>query len=212
MNKSADIDHYISAFPESIRNLLEQVRATIHKAAPDAEETISYAIPTFTLHGNLVHFAGYQHHIGFYPGAAGIAAFKDELSVYKGAKGSVQFPLDKPMPLALITRIVKFRVEQNLEKANQKLMRTCPKGHKYHKSSDCPTCPVCERERKPETGFVSQISAPAMRALENAGITNLNKLSRFTEKEILALHGMGPGSIPKLSKALRDVGLAFKKN
>lgn len=113
---SESIDAYIAAFPPEIQALLEQMRQTIHKAAPKATETISYQIPTFKLHGNLVHFAGFKKHIGFYPGAARIAAFQDELAGYKSAKGSVQFPLDKALPLALVRRIVKFRVAQNLAK------------------------------------------------------------------------------------------------
>ena len=110
------IDEYISGFPKDIQKVLQEIRNTIRKAAPDAEETINYAIPTFKLNGNLVHFAAFQKHIGFYPAPSGIDAFKKELSAYDGAKGSVQFPLDQPIPLALITRIVKFRVKENLEK------------------------------------------------------------------------------------------------
>jgi uncharacterized protein YdhG (YjbR/CyaY superfamily) len=114
MDRTAkSIDDYVDAFPSATRALLEQLRQTIRKAAPKAEETISYGIPTFKQGGNLVHFAGYSHHIGFYPGAAGISEFKKELAGYKGAKGSVQFPLDRPLPLSLVTRIVKFRVKQN---------------------------------------------------------------------------------------------------
>ncbi len=111
--KAASIDEYISAFPKDVQEKLEAVRKTISKAAPKAEEAISYAIPTFKLNGNLVHFAAFKNHIGFYPAPRGLEEFKDELSGYKGAKGSVQFPLDKPMPLDLIARIVKFRVKQN---------------------------------------------------------------------------------------------------
>jgi uncharacterized protein YdhG (YjbR/CyaY superfamily) len=114
------IDKYIAIFPEDVQAILQKVRATIRKAAPDAEETINYGIPTFTLKGNLVHFAGFKNHIGFYPTPSGIETFKKELSVYDGAKGSVQFPLHKPIPYALIGRIVKFRVEENLEKAQAK--------------------------------------------------------------------------------------------
>lgn len=118
MNKidTTSIDTYIASFPEAVQKLLEQMRSTIKKAAPKAEEKISYAMPTFYLNGNLVHFAGYKNHIGFYPVPSGIEAFKKELSKYKGAKGSVQFPLDEPLPLALITRIVKYRVKENLKK------------------------------------------------------------------------------------------------
>ena len=114
------IDEYISSFPKEIQTLLEQVRETIHQAAPKAEEAIKYAMPTFVLNGNLVHFAAFKNHIGFYPVPSGIEAFKKELSFYKGAKGSVQFPLDKPMPLELISRIVQFRVSENLKKAKAK--------------------------------------------------------------------------------------------
>ena len=114
------IDEYISGFPEEIQILLEQVRATIKQAAPEAEEAIKYAMPTFVLNGNLVHFAAFKNHIGFYPVPSGIEAFKKELSVYKGAKGSVQFPLDQPMPLELISKIVKFRLDENLRKAKAK--------------------------------------------------------------------------------------------
>jgi predicted RecB family nuclease len=91
-------------------------------------------------------------------------------------------------------------------------LRICKNGHKYYKSSDCPTCPVCEAERKPETGFLSLLSAPARRALENNGIKTLRKLASHSEKEILAFHGMGPGSLPKLRNALKNAGLAFKNN
>jgi uncharacterized protein YdhG (YjbR/CyaY superfamily) len=112
-----DIDEYIAGFPDDVRKNLEKIRTTIRKAAPNAQETISYQIPTFTLHGNLVHFAAFKKHIGFYPGPSGIEKFKDELFAYNGAKGSVQFPLDKPVPFGLISRIVKFRVNENLKQS-----------------------------------------------------------------------------------------------
>lgn len=109
-----DVDEYIARFPSGTKKLLRQMRSAIRKTAPGAEEVISYQMPAYKLNGMLVFFAGYEHHIGFYPSGSGIAAFKKELSVYKGAKGSVQFPLDKPLPLQLITRIVKLRVAENL--------------------------------------------------------------------------------------------------
>jgi len=124
MAKYNDIDSYIACFPEETHMILQKIRETIRKAAPEAKETISYGIPTFTFYGNLVHFGGYEKHIGFYPGAAGIDSFKDELSAYKGGKGTVQFPLDNRIPYALITKIVKFRVLQNLEKAKEKSSKT----------------------------------------------------------------------------------------
>ena len=116
----ADVDEYIAGFPKDTQKLLEQLRAAIMKAAPGAEEAISYQMPAYKYHGMLVYFAGYKSHIGFYPTASGIETFKKELSVYKGAKGSVQFPLDKPLPLQLVTKIVKFRMKENLEKESIK--------------------------------------------------------------------------------------------
>lgn len=114
------IDEYIAAFEPEVQQVLQQIRRTIHAAAPDATEAIAYQMPTFRLEGNLVHFAGYKNHIGFYPVPTGIEKFKKELSKYKTAKGSVQFPLDQPMPYALISKIVKFRVKENLAKAKAK--------------------------------------------------------------------------------------------
>ncbi len=117
----ATIDEYIADFPAGIQQLLEEVRATIKKAAPEAEETISYAMPAFRYQGKgLVYFAAFKEHIGFYPIPSGMKAFKKELSSYKTGKGSVQFPVDEPMPLKLITDIVKFRVKENLAKAKTK--------------------------------------------------------------------------------------------
>lgn len=118
--KPHDIDDYIAAFPEETQAILQKVRQVIREAAPEAEETINYAIPTFTLKGNLVHFAGFKQHIGFYPTPSGIEKFKAELSDYESAKGSVQFPLDQPIPYDLISTIVKFRVQENLHKAAAK--------------------------------------------------------------------------------------------
>jgi uncharacterized protein YdhG (YjbR/CyaY superfamily) len=111
-----NFDAYLERFPKNVQRLLQKMRLTIKKAAPQAKETISYGIPAFTLNGLLVWFAAHKNHIGFYPRASAIAAFKKELSAYNGAKGSVQFPFDKPLPLALISRIVKYRMKQNLSK------------------------------------------------------------------------------------------------
>lgn len=111
---ATSIDGYIAAFPPETQRVLGEVRALIRSVAPDATEKISYAIPTFDLNGrHLVHFAGFAKHIGFYPIPSGIEAFKGELAAYKQGRGSVQFPLDKPMPLDLIRRIVEFRVAEN---------------------------------------------------------------------------------------------------
>lgn len=112
-----DIDEYIAGFPLEVQEILEQIRITIRKAAPDADEAIKYRIPTFVLNENLVHFAAFKNHVGFYPTPSGIEKFKDELSLYKSAEGSVQFPIDKPIPLRLIRKIVAFRVKQAQAKA-----------------------------------------------------------------------------------------------
>lgn len=112
-----DTDAYISGFPEDIQEKLQAIRNTIRQAAPEAKECINYGIPTFKIHGNLVHFAAYKSHLGFYPGATGIAEFKQELASYKTSKGTVQFHLDEPLPLVLISDIVIFRLHENTRNA-----------------------------------------------------------------------------------------------
>ncbi len=114
------IDEYIAAFPENVQEILKKVRATIRQAAPDAEEAIKYRIPAFVLKGDLVYFAAFKKHIGFYPIPTGIEAFKKELSPYKQGRGSVQFPLDQPIPYDLIDKITRFRMKQNLERTEAK--------------------------------------------------------------------------------------------
>ena len=116
----ASIDEYIAAFPAEIQKTLQELRATIRAAAPEAVEKISYQMPAFALKGNLVYFAAFKNHIGFYPTSSGMRAFTKELSKYETSKGAARFPLDKPLPLKLISRIVKFRVAENLKKAGGK--------------------------------------------------------------------------------------------
>lgn len=118
--KPKSIDEYIAGFPRDIQEILEKIRMTIRKAAPDAEETIKYDMPTFTLKGNLVHFAAFKKHIGFYPPVTGPEKFKAQLSAYAGPKGNLRFPLDQPLPYDLIREIVMFRVKENLERAEAK--------------------------------------------------------------------------------------------
>jgi uncharacterized protein YdhG (YjbR/CyaY superfamily) len=116
----ATINEYIAEFPEDVQKKLQEMRATIKAAAPAAQEKISYQMPTFYLHGNLVHFAAHTSHIGFYPAPSGIEAFKQELAPYKSSKGAIQFPINEPLPLDLVKKIVKFRVEENINKADSK--------------------------------------------------------------------------------------------
>jgi uncharacterized protein YdhG (YjbR/CyaY superfamily) len=119
MKKYTDIDTYIANYPKNVQLLLRTMRATIQKAAPKAQEAISYGVPTYKLNGNLVHFGGFKDHVSFFPTASGTAAFKREISKYKNSKGTIQFPLDKPLPLDLITKIVRFRVVENLKKVSE---------------------------------------------------------------------------------------------
>jgi len=115
-NELKDIDGYIDSFPDNVRNKLKRIREIIRNEAPQATERVSYQMPTFYLNGNLVHFAAYEKHIGFYPTPSGIEAFKDEFKGYKYSKGAVQFPLDEPLPEDLIRRIVRYRVKENTKK------------------------------------------------------------------------------------------------
>lgn len=127
MNRSIEVDEFIAGFPMEVQQILEKLRDTIQKTAPEAQETINYGIPTFSLEGNLVHFAAYKNHIGFYPGPSALEAFKEELAGYKGAKGSVQFPLNKPLPWETIVKMVQFRVEENRAKAIAKSLKKSKK-------------------------------------------------------------------------------------
>jgi uncharacterized protein YdhG (YjbR/CyaY superfamily) len=187
-HKPETIDEYISLHPPKVQELLQKVRMVIKKAAPDAIEAIKYQIPTFVLNGNLVHFGAYKNHIGFYPAPSGITVFKQELSVYESGKGSIQFPMDKEIPFDLISRIVQFRVQENLEKVKSKT-----KG-----------------SSKSIEGFPHSLGAPAKRALENNGIKTLKQLSQYREQEVLKFHGIGPSLLPKLREALMSENLSFK--
>lgn len=177
MKSFKSIDAHIASQPKATQALLKSLRRAILQAAPEAVETISYGIPTFDLCGHLVHFAGYPTHIGLYPGAAALVDFKKDFARYKTAKGTIQFPLDRPLPLPLIKKVVAYRVRANLEKAG----RLFPK-----------------------------MSAPATRALRKAGIVTVKDLSKWSEQELLALHGFGPATLPTLRVALRAKGLSFK--
>jgi uncharacterized protein YdhG (YjbR/CyaY superfamily) len=119
-NKANNIDEYISGFPKDIQILLEQIRAVVRKEAPEAQEVISYGMPAFKFYGILIYFAAFKNHIGFFPTASGIRKFQNELTDYQCSKGTIQLPYIKPLPIELIRKIVKFRVQENLEKAESK--------------------------------------------------------------------------------------------
>jgi uncharacterized protein YdhG (YjbR/CyaY superfamily) len=118
-NPPQSVDDYIAGFPADIQEILQHIRSIIIESAPEAEETISYQMPTYRLHGNLVHFAAFKNHIGLYPAPAGVEAFQVELAPFHYGKGSIRFPLDKPIPYDLIKRIVEFRVKENLAGKDQ---------------------------------------------------------------------------------------------
>ena len=135
------IEQYINAYPEDIRDILRKIRQTIRKAAPQAIETLSYRIPTFDLNGrHLVHFAAFRNHIGFFPTSSPIAVFKKELAGYKTSKGTVQFPLDKPIPYDLITTITAFRVREVAGQSKMSEEKICSRGHRYRGNGPCPVC------------------------------------------------------------------------
>ena len=215
MKKAESIDAYIRQFPGPVQKLLLTMRHTIQQAAPEATEKISYGMPTFYAMGNLVYFAGYARHIGFYPSSTGIKAFESQFKSYKYSKGAVQFPIDKPLPIALIKRIVKYRLTENLawalEKERKKQLKICKQGHQFYKSSDCPVCPICAKESEQNLFMAGKLPTPAVRALRNKQIHNIKDLSKYTESEILSLHGIGPSSIPILRQALRAQKKSFKK-
>ncbi len=136
MKNSKEIDAYIKAASREAQTHLRKLRALVRKAAPEAEEVMSYRIPTYRLGGNLVHFGAFKDHVSFFPMSSGVKAFKKELSKYHSRKGTIQFPLDRPLPAALITKIVAFRVREN----ERKVWKTCSRGHKYRGGGGCPVC------------------------------------------------------------------------
>jgi len=175
-NKAAkNVDEYIAQFPPEVKAALESLRKTIKTAAPKAEELISYMMPAYKLNGVLVYFAGYKNHIGFYGTPSGHEAFEKELVGYKSGKGSVQFPLDKPLPLKLVTQIVKFRVAQNQEKAAAK---------------------------KPVKPAIKKVK-PAKLADEEQVNEWINKLDATAKKEIEAVRKIIKGSNSKLSERIK---------
>ena len=185
MKKVNNVEAYIAGFPSETQKLLLEIRRIITKTAPKADEVISYGMPAYKYHGMLLYFAGNKKHVGLYPMPSAVLHFKKELTSYVTSKSTIQFPIGKKLPVSLVTRIVKFRLAENLEKELKK-----------KSSLDV---------------FPEDLVSPARRALHTAGINTLKKLSQYRESELLSLHGMGPSSIPKLRKALAMKHLSFKK-
>lgn len=215
MPKPKNTDEYIASFPAAVQKKLAEIRAAIKKAAPQATETISYGMPAFMQDGMLVYFAAFKNHIGFFPTASGVANFTKEITQYNTSKGTIQFPLSEPLPVDLIKKIVAFRVNENVSKAaakaKKKSERICPNGHTYYKSSDCPVCPICEKNKKSNDGAFYKLSAPAQRALAAKGIKSLKDVTKYRESELLSLHGLGPSTIKLLRPLLKAAGYTFKK-
>ena len=135
-----NVDRYIYAAPKEAQAKLKEMRATINKAAPKAKEAISYGIPTYKLNGNLVHFGAFKDRVSFFPTASGVAAFEKELGRYVISKGTIQFPINKPLPRGLIGRIVRFRVKETIAAAAEKGFKMCSRGHFYKGSRPCQVC------------------------------------------------------------------------
>lgn len=208
MQHYPDVDTYIASYPAATQRLLEQMRDTVRKAAPQALEGISYGMPAYTLGTKLVYFAGYQHHIGFYPTSSGIRNFEQELAGYKFSKGAVQFPLDKPLPLALVKKIVKMRLQEVTE---QQAILAANKKHKATAKAAAKKSPgqPAVLTATTKAPFAS-LGAPAQRALLAHNIKTLKQLAKHTEADILAFHGVGPSSMPPLRALLAGAGLRFK--
>ncbi len=212
MQKVTSVEAYIASAPKAIQGKLKNIRQTIKKAAPQAEEKISYSMPYYGYQGRLVYFAYFKDHISFFAMPPIPPEYAKKLKVT--GKATIQFSLDEKIPLALIARLVKEGVKRNEQRNGKKRTVTCSRGHVFSKSSDCPVCPKCwpGYYQKKSTGEFGDISAPAQRALMNAKITTLKQVAKHSEAELLELHGMGPKAIGILKKLLKAESLEFKKS
>ncbi len=203
MNPATAFDQYIQAFPPLQQRLLKQLRAIILSAAPRAEEKMSYGMPAFFQYGNLVYIAAYTKHIGFYPHGSPIVVYKDLLTPYKTSKGAIQFPLDRPLPVALIKKIVAYRIQENLDKLiKRKKVNQCVKGHYFERLKGVEVCPYCGANKKASDSIFGFLSKPAQRALTAAKISTMKHLLKKSKAELLELHGFGPTSIKLLEEEL----------
>jgi uncharacterized protein YdhG (YjbR/CyaY superfamily) len=182
MAVTTPVDEYISSFPRTVQQALGRMRRAVLKAVPDADQVIAYGIPTFKLAGrNIVHIAGWETHVGLYPSPSGIDAFAERTAIYQSGKGTLRFPLDEPLPVALITEITAFRVTEELNRLrpSNRPIRNVP-------------------------------GKPAQQTLAAAGVTTLGQLAKLTERQVAELHGMGPKALSFLQDELQRNGLSFK--
>ena len=194
------IDDYIAGAPEDVQPILQQIRQTIREAAPGAEELLSYQMLAFRQNGMLVYIGAFKKHIGLYPPVVGDEQLVAEASIYAGPKGNLRFPLGQPIPLDLISRIVKFRVTENLARIDAK-----PKKKYAQKTRSTAN----QQINQPADEWPKGVGKPAQRALVAAGYLQLADLTSVTEAELLQLHGMGPKTVTLLSKALLSMSLSF---
>ncbi len=203
-----NVQDYINKQPVLLKPILSKLRKLILNTSNDIIEDFTYGMPAYTAYGfPLVYFAVYQNHIGFYATPSPQKAFSKELKKYKQGKGSIQFPINEPLPFLIIEQLVQYKLNENKTRYEKKFIRICKQGHSFIKSIDCPLCPVCEASQS----YLSSLSAPVQRALQSQGIKTLKQLSSYSESELLKLHGIGPSSIPKLKSTLKRVGLSLKK-
>lgn len=220
MQAHKDVRSYIAAAPKEVRTKLLQLRTLIRSVAPEAEEKIAYGMPGYKLRGKpFAYFAAFKDHVSFFPASGTfLKAHAAALRKYKTGKGTVQFPLDEPLPLPLLRRLVRARMTDLVSAAvsspRKGVRRTCSRGHVFYKSSDCPVCPKCwsgHYRAKGAGDLPATIGAPALRALLRAKITSLAALARRTEAEVAELHGMGPKALGLLKSAMRTKGRSFRK-
>ncbi len=209
--KPVDVDTYIRQSAKDVRPVLKSIRAIVKKMAPAAEELISYGIPTFKLDKKpLVYFAGFTSHVSLFPAISANEDFEKLFREYRTGKGTIQFPLNKPIPLELVERFVNFRLQEHTSRSDIK--KASGKSSKPN-SNVSKKKQAFQKLRGNETikpnGFLTELSAPARRALANKGIDSLAALAKYSEKEIRRLHGIGKTSIPILKQALAEEGLSF---
>jgi len=208
MKNESPILAYIEQQTPAIQSKLKQIRKIVIENAPNAMECIGYGMPAFKQEKMLLYFAAFKNHIGIYPTAEGVLAFEKWTKDFKTSKGAIQIPNNIDIPELLIKKLVLHRLAQ-VQTPPKTNVNKCKNGHVFKKTSDCKTCPVCEKEAKAGF-FIEGLAAPAVRALKANQISSLKMLSKITIDELKSFHGIGPNSIKQMTKALNEAGLKFK--